>query len=48
MNILEETATRSNTDLTLTRYFVDKWSKGAKSYKKLAKEVQHRTKKGKK
>ena len=28
MNILEETATRSNTDVTLTRYFVDKWSKG--------------------
>ena len=28
MNILEETATRSNTDLTLTRYFVDKWLKG--------------------
>ena len=28
MNILEETATRANTDVTLTRYFVDKWSKG--------------------
>lgn len=28
MNILEETATRSNTDVTLTRYFVEKWSKG--------------------
>ncbi len=28
MNLLEEAATRSNTDLTLTRYFVDKWSKG--------------------
>jgi len=28
MNILEETAARSNTDVTLTRYFVDKWSKG--------------------
>jgi tetratricopeptide (TPR) repeat protein len=28
MNILEETAPRSNMDLTLTRHFVDKWSKG--------------------
>jgi len=28
MNLLEETATHSNTDLSLTRYFVDKWSKG--------------------
>lgn len=28
MNILEETATRANTDITITRYFVDKWSKG--------------------
>lgn len=28
MSILEEIAPRSNTDLTLTRYFVDKWSQG--------------------
>ena len=28
MTLLEETATHSNTDLTLTRHFVDKWSKG--------------------
>ena len=28
MNILEETATHANTDVTLTRYFVEKWSKG--------------------
>ncbi len=28
MNILEETAKHSNTDVTLTRYFVDKWSRG--------------------
>jgi len=28
MNILEETASHSDTDLTLTRHFVDKWSKG--------------------
>ncbi|MDX2447519.1 MAG: tetratricopeptide repeat protein [Desulfobacterales bacterium] len=28
MNLLEEAATQSNTNLTLTRYFVDKWSKG--------------------
>lgn len=28
MTILEETATHSNTDLTLTWHFVDKWSKG--------------------
>ena len=28
MEILEETAARSNTDVTLTRYFVDKWSRG--------------------
>lgn len=28
MNMLEASATRSNTDVTLTRYFVDKWSRG--------------------
>ena len=28
MSILEETATRSNTDMTLTRYFIEKWSRG--------------------
>lgn len=28
MNLLEESARHSNTDLTLTRHFVDKWSKG--------------------
>lgn len=28
MNLLEEAATRSNTDVTLTRYFVNKWLKG--------------------
>ena len=28
MNTLEELAPKANTDLTLTRYFVEKWSKG--------------------
>jgi len=28
MTLLEESATHSHTDLTLTRHFVDKWSKG--------------------